>query len=96
MELSELERSKKLLQMKGIDTEEVEAENPLERSMVILELERKRRSQPVEVASDFLDVDLGWNIDGTLDFMRVNRENNSFELVFIWNANKTISKIIKR
>lgn len=85
MELNELERSQKLLDLYG--------QRKVQRALDELKPYLKMLQQD---SLDFDGINLEWNTDGTLSTMRVEREGEMVELVFIWDGKQQLSQIVKR
>lgn len=90
-----LERSKKLLKLKGVDTED-QPDIPRPSPAYLLELHEKRKEKAGNPQTLLDDMQLEWNADGTLNNLTVSKDDGtSFRWHFAWNADGSLHKMMR-
>jgi len=88
------EQSKKILRLKGVETEE-DTQDAVVPSQV-LELFQKRKALRLDKNPQWDTLDGVWNPDGSLNHLVFSKNGEVlYEMHFAWNSDGTLSKIMR-
>jgi len=88
------EQGKRLLSLKGVETEQ-DTEDAVVPEQVLMQFQ-KRKALKLDKNGVFDDLDLTWNPDGSLNRMVAYKNGDVlYEMHFAWNSDGTLSKIMR-